>query len=119
VRSQGSNELFDFIILSCLSQVLDQLLNVVVVVIWRVDFLYFLLSKRQLIILLGDLFPFIVTVGFGEAFVNLSDFGFGGDIFVNFLIVIFHNLFHSYVRVDDFLFECVKQVFEWVDEKVH
>jgi hypothetical protein len=99
--------------------VLDQLLDVVVVVIGRVDFLYFLLSERQLIVLLGDLFPFVVSVGFGEAFVYLSDFGFGCDIFVNFFIVKLYNLFYPYVLVDDFLFECVKQVFEWVDEKVH
>jgi hypothetical protein len=97
----------------------DQLLNVVVIVIGRVDFLYFLLGQRQLIVLLGDFFPLIVSAGFGEALVDLCDFGFGGDIFVNLFIVKFHDLFYSHVLVYDLLFECVKQVLEWVDKKVH
>ena len=119
MRPQNSNKLFHFVIFSGLGQMLNQLLDVVVVVIGRIDFLYFFLGEWQFVVLFCDLFPLVVSFGFSETFVDLYDFCFGCDFLVDFLIVKLNNLLNSHILVHHFLFECVKQVLKRIYEKIH
>lgn len=94
-------------------------MNVIVVVVRRVNFINFFLSQGKLVILFGNLFPLIVTFGLGESFINFDDFSFGDDFLMNFFIIKLHDLLYPNILINYFLFECVEQILKRVDKKVH
>lgn len=92
----------------------NQLLDIIVVVVGRVDLVDLLLGQGQLVVLFGDAFPLTVILCFTQALVYLHDFLLCCQFLVYLLVVKLYDLLHSHVLVNHLLLECVEQVLDRV-----
>lgn len=92
----------------------DQLLDIIVVVVGRVDLVDLLLGQWQLVVLFSDTFPLTVILCFTQALVYLNDFLLCCQLLVYLLVVKLYDLLHSHVLVNHLLLECVEQVLDRV-----
>lgn len=119
MRPKYRHNFVNLILLACSLQTFDELLDVVVVIVGRIHFIYFLLGGRQIIVLIGYSFPLGVSFNLFEAVINFIDFLLCANFFLEIIVVILNYLLDDVDLVANFLADCVEEVLEGIDYKVH